>query len=265
MESLANSALSVATHPARRLRSAVEMSEMAPFTDAARSNDPTNFSYAFISYYSFGSALALALDLELRQRSNNTVSLDDYMRALWRTHGKPAGHQVGLVPKPYTLKDARDRLAEVSDRAFANDFFDRYVEGRESPDYAKLLAPAGIVVRKRSPGVGWSGASVDGNGKVSAPQGLMPWGSPAFEAGLEHGDVIVTVGDKPFAAGTFASRKPGDRITLRARRIDGRIVPLTLTFGENPALDAELIEAAHGTLTPAQQAFRTAWLGSKRR
>jgi predicted metalloprotease with PDZ domain len=265
MESLAGSALNVATHPAHRFRSAVEMSEMAPFTDAARANDPTNFSYAFISYYSVGAALALALDLEMRQRSNNAVSLDDYMRALWRTHGKPAGQHAGLVARPYTLKDARDRLAEVADRAFANEFFDRYVEGREVPDYARLLAPAGIIVRKRSPGVGWSGASIDGSGKVSAPQGLMPWGSPAFEAGLEHGDVIVAVGEKPFAASMLASRKPGDRITLRVRRIDGRTVPLTLTFGENPALDAELIESTNRPLTPAQQAFRDAWLGPRRR
>ena len=39
------------------------MSQMAPFTDAARANDPTNFGYSFINYYPYGSALALALDL----------------------------------------------------------------------------------------------------------------------------------------------------------------------------------------------------------
>ena len=43
---LANSALGVRRAPAHRFRSAVEMSQMAPFTDAARANDPTNFGYA---------------------------------------------------------------------------------------------------------------------------------------------------------------------------------------------------------------------------
>ena len=78
--SLANSALGVASSPAHRFRSAVEMSQMAPFTDAARANDPTNFGYSFINYYPYGSALALALDLSLRQRSGGKVTLDDYMR-----------------------------------------------------------------------------------------------------------------------------------------------------------------------------------------
>ncbi|MGH9371569.1 MAG: M61 family peptidase, partial [Vicinamibacterales bacterium] len=51
MASVASSAVNVAAHPGHQLRSAVEMSQLAPFTDAARSIDPTNFSYAFINYY----------------------------------------------------------------------------------------------------------------------------------------------------------------------------------------------------------------------
>ena len=120
MLSIVRSALDVATSPGHQFRSAVEMSQMAPFSDAAQSNDPTNFSYAFINYYPFGSALALALDLGLRGRSAGRISLDDYMRAMWRVHGKPAGAHVGLVARPYTLADARNRLAEVADRKFAD-------------------------------------------------------------------------------------------------------------------------------------------------
>ena len=68
----------------------------------------------------------MALDLSLRARSNGAISLDDYMRAMWQVHGKPGGAQPGLVARPYTLKDARDRLAEVAgDRAFADQFFDQ--------------------------------------------------------------------------------------------------------------------------------------------
>ena len=84
------------------------------------------------------------MDLSLRDRSNGTISLDDYMRAMWAAHGKPGGAQPGLVAKPYTLADARARLAEVSgDRAFADEFFDKYVEGRDAIDYARLLLRAG--------------------------------------------------------------------------------------------------------------------------
>jgi predicted metalloprotease with PDZ domain len=241
------------------------MSQLAPFTDAARSIDPTNFSYAFINYYGFGSALALALDFELRARADRSVTLDDYMRAMWRVHGKPGGAQPGLVSRPYTLRDARDRLAEVADRAFADAFFDRYVEGREVPDYAKLLARAGIVVRRRSPGQGWSGAIFDANGRVSAQEGLVPWGSPAFEAGLEQGDTVVAIDGRPFEPEAIKGRKPGDAVALSVRRVDGRTADLTLTFAENPALEAVPIESAGGTLTPEQKAFRDGWLGSRRK
>ena len=142
MLSLANSALGVASSPAHRFRSAVEMSQLAPFTDAARSNDPTNYGYTFINYYPYGSALALALDLSLRERSGGKITLDDYMRALWRVHGKPAA-----APEPVPGRAARrcprDSQNLVDDRAFADDFFSRYVEGRGCPTIAPCWpAPA---------------------------------------------------------------------------------------------------------------------------
>ena len=260
MRSLAGSALNVASEPGRRFRSAVEMSYLAPFSDAARSVDPTNFSYSFINYYPYGSALALALDLEMRQRSKGRLSLDDYMRALWRVHGKPRGSQPGLVAKPYTMEDARNRLAEASDdRGFADEFFRRFVEGREVPDYAALLAPAGVVVRPRNPGQPWTGASIDASGKVTA---LVDWGTPAFEAGLEEGDQIVSADGQPYAG--FKGKKPGDRIRLEVQRPTGKTVTLTIGLREDPALEAVPIEAAGGKPTAEHKAFRESWLGAKR-
>src|SRR5580765_5526161 len=107
----------VVTSPARSVRSAVDMSRMAEFTDAGRPLDRTNWSNTVISYYPFGAALALALDLSLRGRSDSKVTLDDFMRAMWREHGKPGGTREGYVDRPYTIADAEARLAEVSDPA----------------------------------------------------------------------------------------------------------------------------------------------------
>ena len=264
MIALAETALNGGVSPAHQLRSVVEMSELAPFVDAAQANDPTNFSYAYINYYWYGSALALALDLGLRDRSGGKVSLDDYMRALWRVHGKPGGPQPGLVSRPYTLKDARDRLAEISDRAFADDFFDRVGGGRQVPDFVRLLAPAGIVVRKENPGGAWTGAAIDAGGRVTAPNGLVPWGSPAFLAGLAHGDVVVSVNGQSPSAASLGRARPGDTVALQVRRLDGRLLSLRLTFGEDPGLAAVPIERSGGTLTAAQKAFRQGWLGSRR-
>jgi predicted metalloprotease with PDZ domain len=264
---LARAASAVVNGPGRQFRSAVAMSQMAPFTDAARSVDKTNFSTTFISYYTYGAAIALALDLSLRDRSDGKLSLDDYMRAMWRVHGKPGGPQPGLVAKPYTLKDARDRLAEVcGDRAFADDFFKRYIEGREVPEYAPLLLRAGFLFRKRNPGGGWIGdLSVDENGTIT---NLVAWGSPAFNAGLDQGDVILEVDGKALGAGVsiesaLKSRKPGDRLGVGFRRRGGATGATVITVEEDPALEAVPVEAAGGTLTPEQRAFRDAWLGSR--
>jgi predicted metalloprotease with PDZ domain len=265
MLSLANSALGVAAHPARQFRSPVQMSQHAPFSDAARSVDETNFSYSFISYYTYGSALALALDLELRTRSNGKLSLDDYMRAMWMVHGKPGGSQPGLVARPYTLDDARDRLAEVSgDRTFAEEFFTRFVHGRDVPDYARLLAPAGIVVRKRSPGTAWTGLQMDRE-DVTKVGGLVAFGTPAFSAGIEQGDVITSIGGTAFTnlAAALKDRKPGDQAEIQFRRPSGEVATSTITFAEDPSMHAGTIESTGGTLTAAQKAFRDAWVGSK--
>ena len=264
---LANSALGVATHPARQFRSAVEMSHHAPFSDAARSVDETNFSYSFISYYTYGSALALAMDLELRTRSKGKLSLDDYMRVMWKVHGKPGGSQPGLVAKPYTLDDARDRLAEVSgDSAFAREFFTRFVEGREAPDYARLLEPAGIVVRKRNAGAPWTGLQMNRE-NLTTVGSLVPFGSPAFAAGLEQGDVITSVDGVAFTtlAAALKDRKPGDKLAIEFRRPSGVVVKGTLALIEDPGLQAATIESTGGTLTAEQKAFRESWVGPKYR
>jgi predicted metalloprotease with PDZ domain len=247
--------------PGRRFRSVVEMSRWAPFADAARSVDETNRAITFVSYYTWGAAIGLALDVELRARSNGTVTLDDYMRRMWVVHGKPGGAPVGYVANPYTMQDARDRLAEVSDRAFADEFFSRYIEGREAPDYATLLAPAGLMLRPRSPGTSWIGAPIDANGRVTQ---LVAWGTPAFEAGLEQDAVIRTIDGRPVSriGDVLRSRKPGDSVAITFTRRSGEQATGTLVLGEDPSV--ELVPAERdGTLTAGQRAFRDAWLGSR--
>ena len=61
--------------PGRLIRSAVEMSQFAPFVDAATSIDRTNFENTFISYYTWGEAIGMALDLSLRDRTDGKVTL----------------------------------------------------------------------------------------------------------------------------------------------------------------------------------------------
>jgi predicted metalloprotease with PDZ domain len=105
-----------------------------------------------VSYYHLGAAIALALDLSIRQRSNGQLSLDDFMKEMWRRHGKPGGARQGYVDRPYTMADVEATLAAITDARFARDFLDRYVKGRDLADYRQLLTPAGFLVRRAARG-----------------------------------------------------------------------------------------------------------------
>jgi len=267
---MGNLADSVINGAGRQFRSPVEMSHMAPFTDAARAVDPTNFSITFISYYTYGGAVALALDLSLRDKTDGKVTLDDFMRAMWKVHGKPGGPAPGLVAKPYALSDIRDRLAEVSgDRAFADQFYTRYMIGREVVDYARLMQRAGIVLRKRNAGMAWAGELRGAPDAVNRIGNLQAPGAPAYAAGLEQDDILADVNGKPVTSiqqfnETVAASKPGDRMAVLVKR-GSATVNATITLQEDPELEAVLLEDTGGTPTPAQKSFRDRWLGSQQR
>ena len=93
----------------------------------------------------------LAKGLALRDRSEGRVSLDDFMRALWTTFGRPGGRVPGVVDRPYTLADVETTLASVAgDAGFARDFLTRFVNGHDVVDYAALVQQAGLVLRPAS-------------------------------------------------------------------------------------------------------------------
>jgi predicted metalloprotease with PDZ domain len=271
------SVIDVINAPGRHVRSAVEMSEQAPFADAGVSNDPTHRARTFVSYYTHGAAIALALDLSLRERSDGRLSLDDFMRRLWRAHGAPDGPHPGYVARTYEVADLRRELAELSgDAAFANEFFDRYVEGREAADYARLLGLAGYELRRSAPARGWMGdvwlLQIPGGllvGESAAGRRVpVPFNTPAYDAGLDSGDVVIAIDGRPATMAAWSAlsdRAPGQRVAVRIRRRDGRVVNATATLAADPSLQIVDLERGGGTLTPAQRAFRDAWFGSRGR
>jgi predicted metalloprotease with PDZ domain len=261
--------------PGARVRSAVQTSEYAPFADAAVSNDPTDQSRTFLSYYTYGSALALALDLSLREQSAGRVSLDDYMRELWIRFGKPADPRPGYVARPYSLADLRQALADVSGSAsFASAFFDRYVVGHDVPDYSHLLSLAGYVPVSAAPGRAWVGSlpvqEADGGlrmGRATPGAAAVPgYGTPLYEAGIDEGDVVLTIDGQPASLRTWtalAERRPGERVSFRVRRRDGTIVATVAELAADPRVEVVPAERGGAPLTDAQRSFRQAWLGSR--
>ena len=260
----------VVRSPARRYRSAEDMSRLAPFVDAASWIDRTNWDNTYISYYTWGEAIGLGLDLSLRERSHGAVTLDDYMRSMWRTYGRTPGPAEGLVANPYTMEDARNRLAEVSgDRAFAAAFFDRFIQGREVVDYGRLLAQAGLVLRKRNPGRAWIGQLRfefnRGTARIVSPTVID---TPMYRAGLDQDDELIALDGEPIASldrldAILQRHKPGDRLTatIRQRGVQQNV---SIMADEDPSQEIVPVEDTGRQLSQAEHAFRDAWLRSRR-
>ena len=240
----------------RLYKSPADSSKMATFTDAGTSIDKNNFGNIFFSYYPYGQARALALDLAIRAKYKDKT-LDGYMQAMWTTFGKPE--------KPYTSDDLRTTLGTyLGDSAFADDFFARYINGKEDPDYAALMAPAGLVVSRPKadePYVGNVNVKfTDGVGKVTS---TAKFATPIYDAGLESGDTIVSLGDKAITSrddwtAAIASFKVGDTTTISYTSL-GIPVIANITFAGNPSYT--VTKLSDEDMTDAQKAFLKAWIG----
>jgi len=246
-----------------------QMSRYAVFADAGIFNDPTNMANMFTSYYTYGGATALALDLRLRSDFN--LTLDDYMRAVWLALGK--------VQHPYVIADLQKVLAKLTNPKFADAFYKRYIYGIEKNDYAALLAKAGLVLQKSAPGKGWAGPMGNGygRGRSAAAGGANSggWliqsstiiGTPLYKAGLDAGDIVTNADGKDIKtmqdfADIVGGKAVGDKIVVDYKNRAG-VHETTVTLEESPNLEVVTFEKAGKTPTAEQLDFRTKWLSSK--
>ena len=268
MQGLSGNVSNVLSAPGGKYRSAMDMSRLAPLVDGASEYFPAYWSNDFISYYAYGAAVALGLDLELRVRSNSRVTLDDFMRAMWRDYGKPGGSAPGLVGKPYTMDDVQAELAAVSgDPGFAADFVKRYMAGTEKIDYAALLLRAGFVLRpKAGPATMGPLRLMKGEGGLRVASSTII-DSPIYKAGVDLDDEVVSVGGTGLAGPedlvrALAGHRAGESVEIVFRR-RGQEVRARVTLMDPTALEMVTVESTGIKVTGEQKMFREAWLGTK--
>ena len=220
--------------PARQFFSPIEMSYQAPFVDAATSVDPVNRENTFISYYSYGSILGLALDLYLRK---NNLNLDDYMKLVWKTYG--------INEEPYTIEGLHETLSQYAGEKLSDSFFNAYVYKSDMPDYESLFASVGVVLkRNETPYFGASIVIDDAkNGVISRNTKIN---SPAYKAGLDKGDVITSVNNLPLHtipnfADYVKQLKVKDSLTINYKRFGVEKIAI-VTLDSNPNYDIFLSE-----------------------
>jgi len=236
--------------PARQFYNPIQMSYQAPFVDASTSVDPVNRENTFISYYSYGSLLGLALDLSLRQQGLN---LDDYMKLVWETYGKNQ--------KPFTIEDLHNTLGAYAGTAFSDSFFGKYIYDSQMPKYQELLTAVGVALSQH-PETTFFGAVVSETGVITT----NPFqGSPAYEAKLTKGDVLTHSNGQPLPkdqafADYLKTLKVGERITVDFERF-GDKKSTAVQLQSDPAYSINLIEISGTKATKKVLKLRKEWLG----
>lgn len=199
-----------------------------------------------ISYYDKGHLLGLLLDLQIRKLSGGAKSLDDVMRYLYTEFYKKN--------RNYTPEDFQ-RAAELMAGASLENFFTRYVRGREELDYNASLNAAGLQLgaadRNASPVERpYLGADLSQEGDRLMVRRVYS-DSAAYEQGLNAGDQIVAldgmrVNQQLFIA-KLSEKRIGDALNLTLFR-DDDLRTMTIKLGKRVAIDYRILPVKQPTL-----------------
>jgi len=200
-------------------------------------NQPENS----VSYYTKGQVLGDVLDISIRDRTNNTKSLDDVLRAMNAEFAKQG--------KPYRDSlDVRLTAEKVAGGTF-EEFFQKYVAGAEPFPYQEVLALAGLDLRtsvQKRATLGFT-LTRDANGAILVAS--VDGESTAAQAGLRAGDAIVSWngGDVPRRPQRWVvDQSPGDVLKLRIRR-DEKESAIELHLAEMKETIYQVAENSHAS------------------
>lgn len=213
-----------------RLKQSVAESSFDAWTRYYKQDE--NAANAIISYYTKGSLVALALDLTIRQATNQRHSLDDVMRLLWQRFGRDfyQGNPIGLSEKgfPQLVREATglDLSNEINAWAY----------GREDLPLKQLLLTQGIRLEWKSAN---TRPSLDIRTRKQGEHLVIATaleGGAAHRAGLSAHDVLVALDDVRVDANAntldtlLARYQPGSQIRVHVfRRDELRCFEVTLS------------------------------------
>lgn len=213
-----------------------------------------NTPNASISYYTKGALFAWALDMALRCRSADNLSLDDVLRAMWRDFGLH-GHG---VPE-YGLEAWVTAVTGVD----LDDVFSAGLRACEDLPLVETAAALGLSLRwSAGQDVPWLGAEVRAGAQGAAILGTVYRDSAAEWAGLAPQDELLALGglrvNRANLEGFLRRHRAGDVVELHIFRRD-ELLSMSLTLQRPPKTQAELRQMQ---VADAQQLARLrAWSG----
>ena len=199
----------------------------------------------------------MLLDLEIRRRTDGTKSLDDVMRFLYR--------EFGQKNRNYTPADMQ-RVCEMVAGGSLEEFFRRYVRGRDELDYSAALNTFGLYLRgemtSETAGKPYLGADLAlENGKLLVKRVYA--GAPAYNQGLNVNDEIIALDGWRVTLEQLnkriAEKKKGDVIILTLFRAD-ELRAFQFTLDTRPEPDYRIMRLPDPTL--AQQRLYRGWLNA---
>ena len=163
-----------------------------------------------MSYYTKGQVLGVLLDILIRDRTDDSRSLDDVLRLM----------NEEFAQKGKTYRDSLDvrlTVEKVAGGSF-EDFFRQYVGNAEPLPYESVLAKAGLLLQKQEIVRAELGFSFERDANGHWIVRSVDSGSTAERAGLLPGDEVGQFNGEnvPRHAETWLrNRKPGDELHLR--------------------------------------------------
>ena len=205
------------------------------------------------SYVMGGHIIGALLDLSVRHDTESQYSLDDVMRLLYQeTYKKGRG---------YTTDDVIQVINRLTKRDY-QDFFRRYVWGIETPPYDQILGYAGYRLQKSVSERPTLGLLLEG-GEAGIVITRVVKGAAAEAAGLQRGDILLTLGDLDIQKNGLAglrelvTSRRGQKIPLTVRR-GGETKQMETPVGAVNDVEYKVVETPNPT--PAQLKLREAWL-----
>ncbi len=196
-----------------------------------------------ISYYDKGELVNFLLDIQIRGASNGQKSLDDVMRFLYAENYKKG--------KTFTSEDYQKACEMMAGKSL-EDFFSKYVSGRDELAYDELLAPMGLrlVTLRPESNRPWLGVQLrEGDGGVTITS--IPADSPAYEAGLNTDDLIIAIdgnqaGSRNLLDFYMSQKTAGDKVTLSIFR-HNKLHQIDVTLGKTPASGYSIVPVSNPT------------------
>lgn len=223
--------------PANRWQSAEQSSLDAWLEKYPQYNQP---EYS-VSYYTKGQVLGDLLDILIRERTGNSKSLDDVLRAM----------NVNFAKQGKSYQDSADvqRTAESVAGGSFEEFFQKYVAGKEPFPYQQTLGLAGLELRTMEHRRATLGFTVERDSNGAYLVRTVDSDGAAGLAGLRADDVILNWngGDVPRRAGRWVlEQRPGDSLKLRIRR-EEKELSVEFRLGEIKEILYQVNEDSHAS------------------